>query len=188
MDALEDKVDDSGYNALQMLKQHIRPNTENQDKNNEDANDMENSDEDHSDNEKIALAKKQYHSDTEEESDNESDPKQDKSVKISTEQKDKTEDEKNSDNNKPSKRQTILSSATLTHAVEKLAGLTMHNPVFIDAAKDNIQSAGGNMSEVNEDLVVPQSVSQTYIVTPPKLRMVTLSAYISGRCQVSFYI
>ncbi|KAL0113247.1 hypothetical protein PUN28_012416 [Cardiocondyla obscurior] len=82
-----------------------------------------------------------------------------------------------------SKRQTILLSATLTQAVEKLAGLTMHNPIFVDAAKENLEASGGDISELNEDLVVPQSVIQSYIVTPPKLRMVTLSAYITGRCQ-----
>lgn len=84
----------------------------------------------------------------------------------------------------PSRRQTILLSATLTQAVEKLAGLTMHNPIFVDAAKENLETSGGDTSEINEDLIVPQSVIQSYIVTPPKLRMVTLSAYIISRCQV----
>lgn len=83
-----------------------------------------------------------------------------------------------------SRRQTILLSATLTQAVEKLAGLTMHNPIFVDAAKENLEASGGDTSEINEDLIVPQSVIQSYIVTPPKLRMVTLSAYIVGKCQV----
>ncbi|XP_011637904.1 probable ATP-dependent RNA helicase DDX31 [Pogonomyrmex barbatus] len=81
------------------------------------------------------------------------------------------------------RRQTILLSATLTQAVEKLAGLTMDDPIFVDAAKENVEMSGGDASEINEDLIVPQSVIQTYIVTPPKLRMVTLSAYIAGRCQ-----
>lgn len=82
------------------------------------------------------------------------------------------------------RRQTILLSATLTQAVEKLAGLTMHDPIFVDAAKKNLEMSGGDISAINEDLIVPQSVIQSYIVTPPKLRMVTLSAYIAGRCQV----
>jgi len=84
-----------------------------------------------------------------------------------------------------SSRQTILLSATLTQNVEKLAGLTMRNPLFIDAAKENLEVTGGDASEINEDLIVPQSVTQSYIVTPPKLRMVTLSAYIAQQCQVS---
>lgn len=84
------------------------------------------------------------------------------------------------------RRQTILLSATLTQAVEKLAGLAMDHPIFIDAAKENLETTGGDTNELNEDLVVPQSVNQSYIVTPPKLRMVTLSAYIAGKCQVDF--
>ncbi|XP_015607952.1 probable ATP-dependent RNA helicase CG8611 [Cephus cinctus] len=82
-------------------------------------------------------------------------------------------------------RQTILLSATLTQAVEKLAGLTMQNPIFIDAAQENLLTSGGSLSELNEDLIVPQSVTQSYIMTPPKLRMVTLSAYIAGKCRSS---
>lgn len=83
------------------------------------------------------------------------------------------------------RRQTILLSATLTQAVEKLAGLTMHDPIFVDAAKENLEASGGDTETINEDLIVPQSVIQNYIVTPPKLRLVTLSAYIAGRCQTS---
>lgn len=88
------------------------------------------------------------------------------------------------DDKNQTKRQTILLSATLTQAVEKLAGLTMQDPIFVDAAKENVEVSGGDVSEINEDLVVPQSVTQSYIVTPPKLRMVTLSAYIARICQV----
>lgn len=88
------------------------------------------------------------------------------------------------DSEDQSRRQTILLSATLTQAVEKLAGLTMHNPIFVDAAKENLEATEDDINGINEDLIVPQSVIQSYIVTPPKLRMVTLSAYITGRCQV----
>lgn len=92
--------------------------------------------------------------------------------------------EDNSDSTDQLGRQTILLSATLTHAVEKLAGLAMEHPIFVDAAKENLEITGDETSDLNEDLVVPQSVLQSYVVTPPKLRMVTLSAYIAGKCQV----
>ncbi|XP_076755415.1 uncharacterized protein LOC143426113 [Xylocopa sonorina] len=91
--------------------------------------------------------------------------------------------ENNDDDANESRKQTILLSATLTQAVEKLAGLAMDHPIFVDAAKENLETIGGDASELNEDLVVPQSIVQSYIVTPPKLRMVTLSAYIAGKCQ-----
>ncbi|XP_017886189.1 probable ATP-dependent RNA helicase CG8611 [Ceratina calcarata] len=95
----------------------------------------------------------------------------------------KQRDDDNNSEVDESRRQTILLSATLTQAVEKLAGLAMAHPVFVDAAKENLATTGGDASELNEDLIVPQSVNQSYIVTPPKLRMVTLSAYIAGKCQ-----
>lgn len=87
-----------------------------------------------------------------------------------------------------STRQTILLSATLTQAVEKLAGLTMKNPTFVDAAKENLEISGDNISDMNEDLIVPQSVVQSYIITPPKLRLVSLCAYIRGKCLVNLLV
>lgn len=140
--------------------------------------------------------KQEYHSGTDSDSDNQEFPIRTKRAKMSskkskaenarasekhgTETREMTESESTSD----SSRQTILLSATLTAAVEKLAGLAMTDPTFVDAAQENLTMSGGNLSETNEDLVVPQGVSQSYIVTPPKLRMVTLSAYIAGKCQV----
>ncbi|CAL7947798.1 unnamed protein product [Xylocopa violacea] len=117
------------------------------------------------------LDKRKIHSDSTEE-------KQSDASKSTTQQV-----ENNNDNANGLGKQTILLSATLTQAVEKLAGLAMDHPVFVDAAKENLETIGGDASELNEDLVVPQSIVQSYIVTPPKLRMVTLSAYIAGKCQ-----
>lgn len=94
------------------------------------------------------------------------------------------DDDKDNHDNTMSRRQTILLSATLTNAVEKLAGLTMSNPVFVDAAEENLINNHGNLNEINEDLIVPESVIQSYVVIPPKLKLVTLSAYIAGKCQV----
>ncbi|KOC66056.1 putative ATP-dependent RNA helicase [Habropoda laboriosa] len=148
-------------------------------------------------NEDSAMQKREYHSSSDNDSD-EGEPfvksekfnkrKVSKAESTKTKEsnvlKDNTE-QKEYDNSSrdPSRKQTILLSATLTQAVEKLAGLAMDRPVFVDAAKENLESVGGDADDVNEDLVVPQSVTQSYIVTPPKLRMVTLSAYITGKCQ-----
>ena len=143
-------------------------------------------------------SKRKYHSSSDESSQHEDFPtrKNKKKIKKKIEKekavsKLKADDGENSkvdtsiDSNQSS-RQTILLSATLTHAVEKLAGLTMKNPIFVDAAKENLEMFGDYTSDLNEDLIVPQSVIQSYIVTPPKLRMVTLSAYIAGKCQVNY--
>lgn len=163
---------DSGYNALQMLRQHNLKD--------KDGNESQNKNDDDDDSDKEKNLEK-----------GESDEDRDDSLLenlIPTDNVNNTDNskEKDSDTSELHQRQTILLSATLTNAVEKLAGLTMQKPVVVDAAKENIEAAGGNLSEVNEDFVVPQSVVQSYIVTPPKLRMVTLSAYIAARCQVCY--
>ncbi|XP_011506578.1 PREDICTED: probable ATP-dependent RNA helicase CG8611 [Ceratosolen solmsi marchali] len=172
------------YDALSMLRQHAKSNskTKNVNENLDNQDKSDNNIEDETEVKKSEISRRQYHSDTDEDSNHESDLVNSKSV-LSLDNK-RNEDEKIiPDISKSPKRQTILLSATLTHAVEKLAGLTMHNPVFVDAAKDNVEASGGSMNEANEDLIVPQSVVQSYIVTPPKLRMVTLSAYIAGKCR-----
>jgi ATP-dependent RNA helicase DDX31/DBP7 len=73
-------------------------------------------------------------------------------------------------------RQTVLLSATLTSAVERLAGLTLQSPVYVDAACDE---------SLASDLVIPQSLLQFYILTPAKLRLVTLCAFIIWKCRMS---
>ncbi|KAJ9596853.1 hypothetical protein L9F63_012109, partial [Diploptera punctata] len=81
----------------------------------------------------------------------------------------------NSQQEAGSSHRTVLLSATLTSAVERLAGLTLQSPTFVDAAGD----------EVEDDLVIPESLKQFYILTPAKLRLVTLSAVVRWKCQKS---
>ncbi|XP_061929194.1 probable ATP-dependent RNA helicase CG8611 [Apis cerana] len=199
----------TGYDAMKILRQNIKKFTDEDVEhleNNDDLEKSENDDQKESivksnkninsecEDEIEDVKKKQiYHSSSDDDSD-EGEPyvkskKSDKQKigaalteqKESDVSKDKMEDDNNSEDE--SRRQTILLSATLTQAVEKLAGLAMNHPVFIDAAKENLETTDSDGTELNEDLVVPQSVNQSYIVTPPKLRLVTLSAYITGKCQ-----
>lgn len=82
--------------------------------------------------------------------------------------------------------QCLLLSATLTSSVRRLAGLTLKNPMFIDSTDVNdaaiLKSNSFNMenSIENETIVIPATVSQSYILVPPKLRMVTLSGMIAS--------
>ncbi|XP_050459309.1 probable ATP-dependent RNA helicase CG8611 [Cataglyphis hispanica] len=186
---------ESGYDAMKILKQNIKDTSTDKKISKEDTK-FCNKIEDHIDNDKVKHA---YHSSDDSE-DNNQDIIEEKKVSLKGRKKDtkylstnqgsdsKSENAQNIEqdckNVNQSRRQTILLSATLTQAVEKLAGLAMHNPIFVDAAKENLEMSGGDTSEINEDLIVPQSVIQSYIVTPPKLRMVTLSAYIASRCQI----
>ncbi|XP_049547905.1 probable ATP-dependent RNA helicase CG8611 isoform X1 [Anopheles darlingi] len=89
--------------------------------------------------------------------------------------------------------QTVLLSATLTASVKELAGLTLHDPVYVETSEAirNRQSSqlgvnGGAMvfSEhllnVDECVTIPDTVKQRYLVIPPKLRLVTLSGLIAA--------
>lgn len=187
---------ESGYDAMKILKQNIKDTSIDKKISKEDDIKSCNKIEDHIDSDKVRHA---YHSSDDSEDDNQN-IIEEKKVSSKGKKKDtkylstnqgsdsKSENAQNIEqdckNVNQSRRQTILLSATLTQAVEKLAGLAMHNPIFVDAARENLEMSGGDTSEINEDLIVPQSVTQSYIVTPPKLRMVTLSAYIASRCQV----
>ncbi|XP_051153338.1 probable ATP-dependent RNA helicase DDX31 [Leptopilina boulardi] len=179
---------ETGYDPIKMLRQNsikkfsddneeLQEKNENEDKLKEDEKEEE---------DKNVNTKRVYNSESEMDSD-------DGNVYIGRKKKKIIKDDKNDltknvkqenidgDSNQ-STRQTILLSATLTQAVEKLAGLTMKNPTFVDAAKENLEISGDNISDMNEDLIVPQSVVQSYIITPPKLRLVSLCAYIRGKC------
>lgn len=75
------------------------------------------------------------------------------------------------------RRQNVMLSATLSAGVEKLAGLTLSDPVHINLSED---------VSVNQDqLVTPTNLKQWYLIVPPKLRLVTLSAFILCKCTVS---
>ena len=68
-------------------------------------------------------------------------------------------------------------SATLSQGVEKLAGLTLNDPAHITMAEEG---------SVNQDqLVTPTNLKQWYLIVAPKLRLVTLSAFIMSKCTVS---
>ncbi|CAG5095429.1 Similar to RH17: DEAD-box ATP-dependent RNA helicase 17 (Arabidopsis thaliana) [Cotesia congregata] len=109
---------------------------------------------------------KEYHSATDSDNDSEDLAVKKQKAKKLNKEKNKSNDISNEENKSTTveegRRQIILLSATLTNAVEKLAGLTMTNPVLIDAAADNLKNSTGNMSDINEDLIVPQNMVDYY--------------------------
>uniref|UniRef100_A0A1B0DDC9 ATP-dependent RNA helicase n=1 Tax=Phlebotomus papatasi TaxID=29031 RepID=A0A1B0DDC9_PHLPP len=82
-------------------------------------------------------------------------------------------------------RQTLLLSATLTPAVEKLAGLALNDPLFIDNTESAKSDYKEDFSKVvqeaisGEKLVVPDTMKQIFVVLPPKLRLAALSGLIA---------
>lgn len=74
-------------------------------------------------------------------------------------------------------RQTVLLSATLTKEVEKLAGLSLHEPV-------SVHVVGDDSNDLDRTLIIPDSLAQYYITVPPKLRLVTLASLLLDKCTV----
>lgn len=95
------------------------------------------------------------------------------------------------------KVQSVLLSATLTAAVHTLAGLALKNPVSIDTCDQKqmnlmkkSDSAAGETddkeeSAVVENIVIPETIKQNYVLVPPKLRLVTLSGLIAAENEKS---
>lgn len=95
--------------------------------------------------------------------------------------------------------QRMLLSATLTAAIQKLAGLTLNTPIFIDNSDEDpskaITSANGYYKETieaataelldGEDstgiLTIPENLKLSYVVVTPKLRLVTLSGLLARK-------
>ncbi|XP_053661549.1 probable ATP-dependent RNA helicase CG8611 [Anopheles marshallii] len=90
--------------------------------------------------------------------------------------------------NEQNKIQTVLLSATLTASVKELAGLTLNDPEFIETCEVFQNEALSSTSafskctdqllNVEECVSIPDTVKQQYLITPPKLRLATLSALI----------
>ncbi|KAI7858398.1 P-loop containing nucleoside triphosphate hydrolase protein [Circinella umbellata] len=76
----------------------------------------------------------------------------------------------------PAKRQNVLCSATLRDDVKHLAGVALDRPVFVsgNAIKEGIDDVEDHVEKYS----TPNQLKQTYIITPAKLRLVTLTAMI----------
>ncbi|KAH8386864.1 hypothetical protein KR093_003117, partial [Drosophila rubida] len=101
--------------------------------------------------------------------------------------------------------QSMLLSATLTSQVQQLAGLALKDPLYIDNSDEAAQAAlKGNagyeketieaqlaegLGEYMEDLTgvlsIPENLQLSYVVVPPKLRLVTISALLAKEMAAS---
>uniref|UniRef100_A0A8D0HLF5 ATP-dependent RNA helicase n=1 Tax=Sphenodon punctatus TaxID=8508 RepID=A0A8D0HLF5_SPHPU len=92
------------------------------------------------------------------------------------------------------KRQNVLLSATLTEGVTRLADISLNDPASIvvrDETQDRTapeQAAAGDAvgspACVEQDgFAMPDKLKQYVAVVPSKLRLVTLAAFILGKCK-----
>nr|XP_036676493.1 probable ATP-dependent RNA helicase CG8611 isoform X2 [Drosophila suzukii] len=103
--------------------------------------------------------------------------------------------------------QRMLLSATLTSQVQQLAGLTLKNPLYIDnsdeAASVALKTKDGYQKETIETLLevddglgeyqedvtgvlsIPENLQLSYVVVPPKLRLVALSSLLAKEVDAS---
>ncbi|KIM26937.1 hypothetical protein M408DRAFT_71990 [Serendipita vermifera MAFF 305830] len=78
-------------------------------------------------------------------------------------------------------RRTVLCSATIREDVQKLAGTVLQQPVIIKGHVDNMMSdPADKIADQGQDqkFTPPSQLSQKYVVTPLKLRLVTLVALL----------
>ena len=70
--------------------------------------------------------------------------------------------------------QTVLVSATLTAAVQKLAGMSLREPKVVDISDHNLDT-----------IVLPENLIHNFVVVAPKLRLITLSALLMDKCSLT---
>ncbi|XP_054853897.1 probable ATP-dependent RNA helicase DDX31 [Eublepharis macularius] len=102
----------------------------------------------------------------------------------------------NAVNTNSEKRQNVLLSATLTDGVARLADISLHDPVCISVVEEvggsSSPKARACLSQADRALpasaerdtfAVPEKLQQNITVVPSKLRLVTLAAFILGKCK-----
>lgn len=78
-------------------------------------------------------------------------------------------------------RQTIILSATLNSSIKALSKLSMSEPLIVDDAMEETESKKQKV----DSYTLPESLSQTYVFVPSKLRMVSLFAFIASKSFLS---
>lgn len=83
--------------------------------------------------------------------------------------------------------QTVLLSATLNEGVERLAGISLYNPLSIDVTTEDgggeNKEASNAQSSSDVSFTTPQQLKQFFIIVPSKLRLVTLAAFLLWKKQ-----
>ncbi|XP_074066940.1 ATP-dependent DNA helicase DDX31 isoform X2 [Macrotis lagotis] len=100
----------------------------------------------------------------------------------------------NAINSQCENRQNVLLSATLTEGVTRLADISLHNPISISVSDETCEQAikvfkaareAGHLhtSAEPDGFAVPEKLQQHVTLVPSKLKLVTLAAFLLGRCE-----
>ncbi|KAM4695736.1 ATP-dependent DNA helicase DDX31 [Rhinophrynus dorsalis] len=91
-------------------------------------------------------------------------------------------------NSQCEKRQNVLLSATLSQGVERLADISLHNPVSVSISEDLCREANetkktkaDQSDRDTSSFAMPETLRQHAVVVPSKLKLVTLAAFILGK-------
>ncbi|KAH9815577.1 P-loop containing nucleoside triphosphate hydrolase protein [Melampsora americana] len=81
--------------------------------------------------------------------------------------------------NRPARR-TVLCSATMPDGVKKLVGMTLNDPISLKSGESNQDpnQAKDDNPNTSNAFSAPSQLTQHYVVTPPKLRLVSLIALL----------
>ncbi|KAJ5165840.1 ATP-dependent RNA helicase dbp7 [Penicillium capsulatum] len=78
----------------------------------------------------------------------------------------------------PTRRTTVLCSATLKMNVQRLGEISLHDAVHIKADPADEDAEGRKSKDEEDTFRVPAQLKQSYAVVPAKLRLVSLTAYL----------
>ncbi|XP_069743290.1 ATP-dependent DNA helicase DDX31 isoform X2 [Narcine bancroftii] len=92
------------------------------------------------------------------------------------------------------KRQNVLLSATLTNGVNRLAGISLNDPVHVNLTEKpqskpslttkKMKNEQENIKENSNMYSIPEQLQQFMVLVPSKLRLVTLSAFILQKFKI----
>lgn len=73
--------------------------------------------------------------------------------------------------------------------MERLAGISLTDPLRIDISNmeeenPSVEVVSSTVQEKNENFVVPGKLKQSFVITPCKLRLVTLTAFLLLKMKV----
>ena len=85
------------------------------------------------------------------------------------------------DERSSNRRQTIILSATLNSSIKTLSKLSMSEPLIVDDSMEDLDSK----KQKADSYTLPESLKQTYVFVPSKLRMVSLFSFVASKSFLS---